>query len=137
MSNSMIFGGHFENMQIRPLRRHFSACQHWFSDSAYQITPNQPVGLLVNFSDFFPDYPYIYRYRYRQKVICQKPAVQHSVSHAPGQYNHDKRLKSVSERTSLYLKVSGGVDRSGSGALTTRFAIYFKYAAPALQAVQR
>ena len=22
------FGGHFENMQIRPLRRHFSACQH-------------------------------------------------------------------------------------------------------------
>ena len=42
-SNSMIFGGHFENMQIRPLRRHFSACQHWFSDSAYQITPNQGV----------------------------------------------------------------------------------------------
>ena len=40
MSNSMIFGGHFENMQIRSLRRHFSACQHWFSDSAYQITPN-------------------------------------------------------------------------------------------------
>ena len=40
MSNSMIFGGHFENMQIRPLRRHFSACQHWFSDSAYQLTPN-------------------------------------------------------------------------------------------------
>ena len=39
MSNSMIFGGHFENMQIRSLRRHFSACQHWFSDSAYQITP--------------------------------------------------------------------------------------------------
>ena len=43
MSNSMIFGGHFENMQIRPLRRHFSACQHWFSDSAYQITSNQGV----------------------------------------------------------------------------------------------
>ena len=37
------FGGHFENMQIRPLRCHFSACQHWFSDSAYQITPNQGV----------------------------------------------------------------------------------------------
>ena len=37
----MIFGGHFENMQIRLLRRHFSACQHWFSDSAYQITPKQ------------------------------------------------------------------------------------------------
>ena len=34
------FGGHFENMQIRPLRRHFSACQHWFSDSAYQVTHN-------------------------------------------------------------------------------------------------
>ena len=40
MSNSMSFGGHFEIMQIRSLRRHFSACQHWFSDSAYQITPN-------------------------------------------------------------------------------------------------
>ena len=33
----------FENIQIRPLRRHFSACQHWFSDSAYQITPNHGV----------------------------------------------------------------------------------------------
>ena len=43
MSNSMIFGGHFENMQIRPSRRHFSACQHWFSDSAYQITPNPGI----------------------------------------------------------------------------------------------
>ena len=43
MSNSMSFGGHFENMQIRSLRRHFSACQHWFSDSACQITPNQGV----------------------------------------------------------------------------------------------
>ena len=43
MSNSMIFGGHFENMQIRSLRRHFSACQHWFSDSACQITPNLGV----------------------------------------------------------------------------------------------
>ena len=43
MSNSMIFGGHFENMQIRSLRRHFSACQHWFLDSAYQITPNKDV----------------------------------------------------------------------------------------------
>ena len=41
MTNSMIFCGHFENMQIRSLRRHFSACQHWFLDSAYQITPNQ------------------------------------------------------------------------------------------------
>ena len=28
MSNSLIFGGHFENMQIRLLKRHFSACQH-------------------------------------------------------------------------------------------------------------
>ena len=43
MSNSMILGGHFENMQIRLLRRRFSACQHRFSDSAYQITPNQGV----------------------------------------------------------------------------------------------
>ena len=43
MSNSMIFGGHFEIMQIMSLRRHFSACQHWFLDLAYQITPNQGV----------------------------------------------------------------------------------------------
>ena len=42
MSNSVIFGGHFENMQIRQLRRHFSV-SHWFSDTAYQITPNQGV----------------------------------------------------------------------------------------------
>ena len=35
----MISGGHFEKMQIRSIRLHFSACQHWFSDSAYQITP--------------------------------------------------------------------------------------------------
>ena len=63
ISVSMIFGGHFENMQVRAFRRHFSACQHWFSDSAYQITPNQGVKpfphkmpVLVNFSDFFPDY---------------------------------------------------------------------------------
>ena len=58
MSNSMIFGGHFEIMQIRSLRRHFSACQHWFLDSAYQITPNlllHKMTVLVNFSDFFPD----------------------------------------------------------------------------------
>ena len=48
MSNSMIFGGHFENMQIRPLRHHFSACQHWFLDSAYQITPNQGVKPLTS-----------------------------------------------------------------------------------------
>ena len=41
MSNSIIIGGHFENMQIRSLRRHFSASQHWFSDSANQITTNQ------------------------------------------------------------------------------------------------
>ena len=43
MSNSMIFGGHFENMQIRSLRCHFPACQHWFLDSAYQTTPNHVI----------------------------------------------------------------------------------------------
>ena len=43
MSNPMIFCGHFENMQVRSLRRHFSACQHWFLDSAYQTTPNQGI----------------------------------------------------------------------------------------------
>ena len=57
------FGSHFENMQIRSLRRHFSACQHWFSDSAYQIPlikVSNPfihkMPVLVNFSDIFPDY---------------------------------------------------------------------------------
>ena len=30
-------------MQIRSLRRYFSACQHWSLDLAYQITPNQGV----------------------------------------------------------------------------------------------
>ena len=43
MSNSMIFGGHFEIMKIRSLRRHFPDCQNLFLDSAYQITPNQGV----------------------------------------------------------------------------------------------
>ena len=64
MPNSLIFGGHFENMQMRSLRRHFSACQHWFLDSAYQITPNQGIKplfftkclYLLTFLIFFPDY---------------------------------------------------------------------------------
>ena len=38
MENSVNFGGHLENMQIRSIRRHFSAL-----DSAYQITPNRGV----------------------------------------------------------------------------------------------
>ena len=37
------FGGHFENMQIRSLRRYFSACQHCFLDLACQITLSQGV----------------------------------------------------------------------------------------------
>ena len=37
------FGGHFKNMQISSSIRHISACQHWFLDLAYQITPNQGV----------------------------------------------------------------------------------------------
>ena len=45
MFKSMICGGHFENMQIISLRRHFSACQHWFLDSAYQITPQNDIKL--------------------------------------------------------------------------------------------
>ena len=55
MPNSMIFG-HFENMHISSLKRPFSTCQHWFLDSAYQISPNQCVKpfssqmpVLVNF----------------------------------------------------------------------------------------
>ena len=43
MSNSMLFCDHFVNMQNRSLRRHFSACQNWILDLAYQITPNQGI----------------------------------------------------------------------------------------------
>ena len=46
-------------MQIRSLRRHFTACQHWFLDSAYQITHNQgvkPFSPRNAFLIFFPDY---------------------------------------------------------------------------------
>ena len=38
MENTVNFGGHLENMQIRSIRRHFSAL-----DSAYQITTNRSV----------------------------------------------------------------------------------------------
>ena len=58
MSNSMIFGGHLENMQIRSLRRHFSTCQHWFSDSAYQMCQTlffTKCLYLLTFLIFFPD----------------------------------------------------------------------------------
>ena len=71
MSNSIIFGGHLENMQIRSLRRHFSACQHWFLDLAYQSTPNQCVKSFfhkkqvhINFSDFSPWLTQSIQYRY-------------------------------------------------------------------------
>ena len=60
MSNSMIFGGHFENMQIRSIRRHFSACQHCFwiqRTKLLLIKMSNPflhkMPVLVNFSDFF------------------------------------------------------------------------------------
>ena len=64
MSNSMIFAGHFENMQIRSLRRHFSTCQHWFCfwiqhtklpliKVSNQFLHKMPI--LINFSDFFLD----------------------------------------------------------------------------------
>ena len=62
MSNSMIFGGHFENMNIRSLRRHFSACQHYFLDLAYQINHTlikmsnpffHKMPVIVNSSDLF------------------------------------------------------------------------------------
>ena len=43
MSNYLIFGGHFEKMQIRSLRPRFSACQNGFLDAAYKITTNQGV----------------------------------------------------------------------------------------------
>ena len=59
----MIFGSHFENMQIRSLRRHFSAYQHWFSDQYTKlplIKVSNPflhqMPVLVNFSDIFPGY---------------------------------------------------------------------------------
>ena len=60
MSNSMIMVANFENIHIRSLGRHFSACQLLFLDSAYQITPNQGVkpfssknACTCYFSDFF------------------------------------------------------------------------------------
>ena len=37
------FGGHLGNMQIRQRKRHFSACRHWFLDSAYPSTPNRDI----------------------------------------------------------------------------------------------
>ena len=37
------FGGHLGNMQIRHRKRHFSACQYWFLDSAYLSTPNRDI----------------------------------------------------------------------------------------------
>ena len=43
MSKSMVLAAILKKMQIRSLRLHFPACQHWFSDSAYQITPNKGV----------------------------------------------------------------------------------------------
>ena len=53
-------------MQIRSLRRCFLACQHWFLDSTYQITPNQGIkpfssqnACICYFSEFFPDYKQI------------------------------------------------------------------------------
>ena len=49
MSNSMILGGHFENMQIRLLRRRFSACQHIKVSNPFL----HKMPVLVNFSDFF------------------------------------------------------------------------------------
>ena len=39
----MVFGGHLENMQIRSIKSHFSACQHWFLDSAYPNTPDSDL----------------------------------------------------------------------------------------------
>ena len=44
MSNLICFGSRLENMQIMSLRRHFSACQHWFFDSAYQSNPLYEIG---------------------------------------------------------------------------------------------
>ena len=37
-SSGFNFGGPLGNMQIRWCRSHFSACQHWFLDSAYPNT---------------------------------------------------------------------------------------------------
>ena len=59
MSNSMIFGGHFENMQIRLLRLHFIG--FWIQHTKLPlIKVSNPflhkMPVLVIFSDFFPDY---------------------------------------------------------------------------------
>ena len=61
MSNSMIFGGHFENMQIRPFRRHSQLAnidfriQHTKLSLIKMSNPFlHKMPVLVNFSDFFP-----------------------------------------------------------------------------------
>ena len=74
MSNSMIYGGHFENMQIRPLRCHFSACQHWIQHTKLPlIKVSNPflhkMPVLVNFSDFFPDYKTTTRRRFLGAIL--------------------------------------------------------------------
>ena len=58
----MICGGHLANMQIMSIRRHFLACQYFFFNSAYQITPKNDINpfphelpVFVNFSGIFPD----------------------------------------------------------------------------------
>ena len=67
------FGGHLGNMQIRLWRRHFSACQHWFLDSAYQNTPNRHLKTFSSqnactflnkrlFLIFFPDYIHVLKH---------------------------------------------------------------------------
>ena len=60
MSNSMIFGGHFENMQIRSLRRHFQLANigFWIQRTKLPLTKvSNPflhkMPVLVNFYDFF------------------------------------------------------------------------------------
>ena len=59
-------GGHLENMQISSIRRHFSACKHWFSDKAYQITLKKCVRPFV-----FRNKSILDTLKVRDSVFCE------------------------------------------------------------------
>ena len=62
------FGGHIENMQIGSIRRYFSACKHWFSNLAYQITLRNVSDPLS--SEISP-YLILLKFVFRDSVFCE------------------------------------------------------------------
>ena len=60
------FDGHLENMQISEIRRRFSACKHWFSDLAYQITLKKYVRPFV-----FRNKSILDTSKIRDSVLCE------------------------------------------------------------------